>query len=185
MQNSGGTVFLTDRTGSIVDMASYGDHIHLELLDVTQGISLERISVERSGSSPDNWHSAASIEGFSTPGRENSQSVRRSGSSELLMVDPEVFSPDNDGYQDLLQITVSPGVPGWIVKIWITDLTGKQMRSIANNHLAGPTVDYTWDGELENGKMATSGIYVLHGWGYHPVTGERWNRKKAFGLIFR
>jgi len=185
MQNSGGTVFLTDRTGSIVDMASYGDHIHLELLDVTQGISLERISVERSGSSPDNWHSAASIEGFSTPGRENSQSVRRSGSSELLMVDPEVFSPDNDGYQDLLQITVSPGVPGWIVKIWVTDLTGKQMRSVANNHLAGPAVDYTWDGELENGKMATSGIYVLHGWGYHPVTGERWNRKKAFGLIFR
>lgn len=185
MQNSGGTVFLTDRTGSIVDMASYGDHIHMELLDVTQGISLERISVERSGSSPDNWHSAASIEGFSTPGRENSQSVMSSGSSELLMVDPEVFSPDNDGYQDLLQITVSPGVPGWIVKIWITDLTGKQMRSIANNHLAGPAVDYTWDGELENGKMATSGIYVLHGWGYHPVTGERWNRKKAFGLIFR
>jgi hypothetical protein len=185
MQNSGGTVYLTDRAGSIVDRVSYGDHMHIELLDDTRGISLERISMKRSGSNPDNWHSAASIDGFATPGRENSQSLKETGFSELLRVNPEVFSPDNDGYQDVLKITVSPGGQGWIINLWITDLTGKRIRNIANNHLAGTAVDYTWDGELENGKMASVGIYVLHGWGYHSVTGERWSRKEAFGLIYR
>ena len=104
LKNSSGVIYLTDRAGQVVDRAVYSDAMHLELLDDPMGISLERVSVERSGIDPDNWHSAASISGYATPGSKNSQSADLLESGKLLRVDPEVFSPDNDGYQDLLQI---------------------------------------------------------------------------------
>jgi hypothetical protein len=185
LNNSGGSVFLTDRTGSVVDVVYYGNEMHMELLVNTQGISLERISIERSGSNPDNWHSAASIEGYSTPGRKNSQSLKESEFNDLLSVEPTVFSPDNDGYQDLLVISISPGAQGWVASLWITDLMGRQVKSLANNHLTGPSVTYTWNGNMENGHMADEGIYVIHVRGYHADSEEVWNKKKAIGLVYR
>ncbi|MCK5135607.1 MAG: lamin tail domain-containing protein [Bacteroidales bacterium] len=183
--NSGGTIYLTNRSGEIMDMANYGDHLHMDLLDDMKGISLERISPDRPGTDPGNWHSAASIEGYATPGRKNSQSVNGPGSAELLKVDPAVFSPDNDGYQDLLVISVSSKVQGCVMRMWITDLAGNRVRSLANNHLTGPSVRYVWDGERDDGQMASEGIYVVLVWMYNPVSGERWSRKAAAGIIYR
>ncbi len=184
LPNSGGTVYLTDRAGSVVDQANYGDQMHMELINVTQGISLERISSKRSGTDLENWHSAASIEGYSTPGRENSQAVKDSWVNELIKVEPKVFSPDNNGFQDLLEIRISPGNQGWIINVWIIDLDGRTIWTMANNHLAGTSVTYTWDGIGGNGQMADEGIYVLFAKGYHPITGESWMKKEAFGLIY-
>jgi hypothetical protein len=91
----------------------------------------------------------------------------------------------NDGFQDLLKISISPGTQGWVIRMWITDLNGNMIRNLANNHLSGPSVSYTWDGVQESGRITSGGIYVLHVLVHHPVTGERWSRKKAFGLIYR
>jgi len=100
-------------------------------------------------------------------------------------VEPEVFSPDNDGYQDLLQITLTPGGYDWVVGLWISDLQGNRIRILANMHLAAPTVSYTWDGEGEDGSIQAMGFYVIHARGYHPSTGEQWIRRKAVGLVYR
>lgn len=184
LPDSGGTVYLTDRAGSVVDKADYGDQMHMELIDVTKGISLERISYKRSGTDLENWHSAASIEGYSTPGRENSQAIKDSWVNELIEVEPKVFSPDNNGFQDQLKIGISPGNQGWIVNMWIIDLDGRTIWTLANNHLAGTSVTYTWDGMMGDGQMAHEGIYVLFVKGYHPITGESWMEREAFGLIY-
>jgi len=157
----------------------------MELLDDPRGISLERISEKRSGLDPDNWHSAASIAGYATPGRENSQSLALSDSDLLLDVSTEVFSPDNDGYNDLLEIFISTHGNDWVIGLMITDLQGNRIRVLANMHLAGPAVTYTWDGEGENGEMQAMGFYVIHARGYHPATGEQWIRRKAIGLVYR
>jgi len=185
MNHSSGTIYLTDRAGQVVDMARYSRDMHMELLEDPRGVSLERISAERSGSDPDNWHSAASIEGYATPGRENSQSSAGGSPEGLLSVEPEVFSPDNDGYQDLLQITLSPEGYGWVVRLWISDLHGNKIRMLANNHLAAPSAVYTWNGEGEDGSMQAMGFYVIFARGYRPSTGEQWIRRKAFGLVYR
>jgi hypothetical protein len=185
LKNSSGTIYLTDRAGQVVDMAVYKDEMHMELLDDPRGISLERISVKRPGSDPENWHSAASISGYATPGLENSQSFGVSESDLLLDVLPEVFSPDNDGYNDLLKIIVNTGGNDWVIGLLITDLQGNRIRVLANNHLAGPTVCYTWDGEGENGSMQPMGFYVIHARGYRPATGEQWIRRKGVGLVYR
>jgi Lamin Tail Domain len=185
LYNSSGSIYLTDRAAQVVDMAVYREEMHMELLDDPRGISLERIACDRSGTDPDNWHSAASIEGYATPGRKNSQAAGEHESKDLLTVMPEVFSPDGDGYQDLLEILISPGGQDWVVGVWITDLHGNQIRVLANNHIAGPSVSYTWDGEGENGSIQSMGFYVVHVRAYHPETGEQWVRRKALGLVYR
>jgi hypothetical protein len=78
LPNKKGIVTLTDRSGSVVDRVEYDDEMHLDLLGISQGISLERISPERSGSNPDSWHSASSLSGYATPGRKNSQTLEPS-----------------------------------------------------------------------------------------------------------
>jgi hypothetical protein len=185
MKRSSGTIYLTDRAGNMIDMATYNEQMHMELLDDPRGISLERISPERSGIDPDNWHSAASVEGYSTPGRENSQSVLCGDQEDMVKVQPEVFSPDNDGYNDLLNIMITTGSQDWVIGLLITDLLGNRVRILANNDLAGPSVTYTWDGRGEDGTMLPVDFYVVHIRGYHPDTGEHWVRRRAVGLVYR
>jgi hypothetical protein len=183
--NGGGTLYLTDRAGNVVDRMDYGDSMHAQILTDTRGISLERISAKRSGSDPDNWHSAAAIEGYSTPGRVNSQAINETEAEQLFQVFPQVFSPDNDGFEDVLEIEIATGEPGWILTLWITDLQGRLLKTLANNHLLGAQALYTWDGACESGGMLAPGFCVIHASAYHPGTGGRWIRKRAVGLVYR
>lgn len=185
MKSSGGSLYLTDRAGNVVEMVHYNADMHMDLITDQHGISLERVSATRPGSDPGNWHSAASIAGYATPGKINSQSAVDQESDGVLVVGPKVFSPDNDSYEDLLQITISPGGQDWLVGLWITDLKGNRIRVLANNHLCGPSVIYSWDGESDSGAMQPVGIYVIHAQGYHSGSGERWIRKRAVGLVYR
>ncbi len=184
MKNGGGTIYLTDRAGAVIDMTGYSDEMHMEGLN-SRGVSLERISSERPGNDPGNWHSAASIEGYATPGKVNSQSEDAILSDELLTVEPKVFSPDMDGYQDLLKINLFTRSSGWVIRLWITDLTGLRVRTLANNHIGGPFLTYTWDGEDDHGGLVAGGIYVIHLAGYLPVTGEKQIRRVPVGVIYR
>ncbi len=185
LTNGGGTIFLADRSGNVIEMVQYRDEMHMPVMDGTRGVSLERISHERPGTDPGNWHSAASAEGYATPGRKNSQSLGESAGGEGLRVDPPVFSPDHDDYEDFLQI--SPGLEGtgWVIRLWVTDLRGNLVRQLANNHVAGPSSVYTWDGRGDDGRMTVEGICVVHLSGYHPATGKRFRDKAAAGIIYR
>jgi hypothetical protein len=185
LKNAGGTVYLCDRSGARVDLAVYRETMHMDILSDTQGISLERLSTDRSGSDPENWHSAASIAGYATPGEANSQALEVHADSDLLRVDPEVFSPDNDGFRDVLTITTQTRSPGWLISIWITDLSGVLVRQLANNHISTALLPYTWDGEQEDGSMVGAGIYVVHLWVYHPDSGESLKKRAAIGVIYR
>lgn len=186
LPDGGGKVWLTDRSGNTIDVVSYNDEMHMELISDTRGISLERIDPARVGSDAHNWHSAASIEGYASPGRPNSQTLPVSDRESGLVAEPGVFSPDNDGYEDLLRI--SPGVEesGTVIRLWITTPDGRPVRSLANNHVAGLSSQYTWDGRDEGGGMAAEGFYIVHLRTYHPlISGSSYNQKLAVGLIYR
>jgi hypothetical protein len=73
---------------------------------------------------------------------------------------------------------------GSIVRLWITDPRGRVICILANNHVAGPSAGYCWDGEGEGGGMAPEGIYIVHLRGYHPASGRRWEAKAAAALIY-
>ena len=71
MPNEGGMLFL--RRDTSIDVMNYEDELHSSLLASTEGVSLERLSPEMSGSILGNWYSAASTSDFATPGYQNSQ----------------------------------------------------------------------------------------------------------------
>ncbi|MFN6038622.1 MAG: lamin tail domain-containing protein, partial [Bacteroidota bacterium] len=97
-------VVLTDLSNQVIDRVYYNSNFHFDLLNETKGVSLERIDFNRSSSDITNWNSAASSVGFATPAFRNSQFATGQESGELN-ISPQAFSPDNDGFQDVLNIT--------------------------------------------------------------------------------
>ena len=106
-------------------------------------------------------------------------------SEKILQVRPKVFSPDNDGFEDFLEVIVSPGGHGWAIHLVVTDMEGRRIKVMANNDLSGPVSTYRWNGESEAGRMVPEGIYILHAWGYHDPSGKVWREKISLGVIYR
>jgi hypothetical protein len=157
--NDSGTVYLIYNS-EIIDKVSYLDAWHFDLLDDTDGVSLERIDPNGNSNSEFNWHSASEDVGFATPGRINSQYRPAVSNGEVTFSD-DIFSPDNDGYQDILQITYNLTNPGMLGKAQIYDDRGRLIRSIFTNELLGTSGTFTWDGITDQQVKASIGVYVL------------------------
>ncbi|MDP4292181.1 MAG: lamin tail domain-containing protein, partial [Bacteroidota bacterium] len=135
LPNLGGTITLSDSTGTILDQVEYTPAMHFQLLRSTSGVSLERVDPDGASDSKDNWQSAAEISGFSTPGRINSQHSSQTPGDVSFTLEPEQFTPDNDGKDDNLLIKYKPEKPGSIMTILIYDIKGKLIRQLASNVL--------------------------------------------------
>src|SRR4030043_732398 len=157
-----GTIIILDKWLQILDEFKYNNEMHFSLLTSTEGVSLERISYERPASDQGNWHSAAKNAGFCTPGYENSQMVITSNPELTIGVEPEIFTPDNDGEKDITNICYSFSQPGNVISIWIFDPMGRMVRQLAINILSGTSGCITWDGTDDNGVRARMGIYLVY-----------------------
>jgi hypothetical protein len=157
-----GTILILDKWLQVLDEFSYDNDMHFSLLTSTEGVSLERISYERSSSNRDNWHSAAKDAGFCTPGYENSQFVITSDRELTIGIEPEIFTPDNDGREDVINICYSFDKPGNVISIWIFDPMGRMIRQLALNLLSGTSGCILWDGTDDNGRRANMGIYLVY-----------------------
>ncbi|MCS7078078.1 MAG: gliding motility-associated C-terminal domain-containing protein, partial [Bacteroidia bacterium] len=105
-------------------------------------------------------HSAASTAGFGTPGYENSQRVLVN-ENEGISLSPKVFSPDNDGRDDLLAIHYNFNQPTTL-RIYIFDAQGRLVRRLKENELVGTEPSFfVWDGTDENGEKCRMGIYIV------------------------
>ena len=100
--NDSGTVYIQVNNVTI-DKVSYSDDWHFKLLDNNDGKSLERRDPKGESNSGSNWHTASETVGFATPGLLNSQYNISDVTGEFEYVS-DVISPDNDGYEDVLQI---------------------------------------------------------------------------------
>ena len=157
--NDSGTVYLIYNS-EIIDKVSYFDAWHFDLLDNTDGVSLERIDPNGDSDSEFNWHSAAEDIGFATPGKINSQYRPAISNGEVTFND-DIFSPDNDGYQDILQITFNLTSPGLLGKAQIYDDRGRLVRTIFSNELLGTSGTFSWDGTTDQQVKASIGVYAL------------------------
>ncbi len=147
--------------GLILDMARYSDEMQFPLLTTTDGISLERINPDVPSSDKSNWHSAATSSGYATPGYQNSQFMNHFSGPDLVNIQPLVFSPDNDGKDDVLSLTLSVAESGYYGNIRVYDQEGRLVKMIVSNHLFTPDEVLTWDGTDENRKRAGMGIYLV------------------------
>jgi hypothetical protein len=157
----------------------------MALVSESQGVSLERISFDEDGNSSTNWHSAASAYHFATPGKENSQFLEAQSNAALIQISPKVFSPDNDGYEDVLEVSLHPERTGYVLQLDVLHPSGRRIRNLANNALLGTTNTYVWDGMDDSGSMVDEGIYILYVMVFHPERGESKSMRKAVALIYR
>ncbi|MBL0047273.1 MAG: lamin tail domain-containing protein [Bacteroidetes bacterium] len=159
---SDGTVVLSTPQQKIIDDLHYYDSWQFPLLVSTKGVSLERINFDRSTQDGLNWHSASQNVGFATPSYKNSQYTENASSAnDQVSIEPEVFSPDNDGYQDVVNISYKTDIPGYAGSISIFDDKGRLIRSLVKNELWGNAGTYSWDGITNDRDKARIGIYVI------------------------
>ena len=156
-----GSVLVLDKYLNVLDEFAYHRDMHHPMLASREGVSLERMSFTSGSDNYSNWHSASSTEGYGTPGRSNSQHIDADPDSEGFEVEPEIFSPDMDGVNDVLLIKYRFQSPGLRAIILILDPRGRLIRDIAGNQLLGTKGFFTWDGTDTNGRMARTGIYLV------------------------
>ena len=184
MPDDTGNVVLLNHIGDITDEVVYSERWQFPLLATSEGVSLERISDQGSGTESGNWHSAASTAGFGTPGYKNSQFVPGSDALSAIMLESPVFSPDNDGFQDVLVINFHFNTPGVVCRMQVIDLNGRTVRVIAANAVCGITGSFTWDGLDEQGKRLPVGQYVILTDAF-TVTGDRHRYKQSVAIAAR
>lgn len=159
--NSEGTVILINNIDEVCDRFDYTEKMHFPLLKDKKGITLERIDFNRPTNDVTNWHSAAESAGFATPGFENSQFQAGEGTDEMSL-EPEIFSPDNDGYNDVLNIHYDFGEPGFVGSIFIYDNEGRIFRKLIQNELLASKGTISWDGIGDHYEKARIGIYIVY-----------------------
>lgn len=159
--NGEGVVVLLAAGGDTLERFAYDDDLHFELLNDLEGVSLERVDPARPAEDRTNWHSAAELAGWATPGFLNSQYSEAPRPTADLTIEPAIFSPDNDGFQDLLTVSYRFEQPGFTGTLTVFDLAGRPVRELLNNALLGVEGAVSWDGIRDDGSKARIGPYVL------------------------
>ncbi|MES2130847.1 MAG: lamin tail domain-containing protein [Bacteroidota bacterium] len=154
-------VTLSDKAGLIIDNFIYNSKMHFPLLISTKGVSLERIDFNRPTNDKTNWNSASERVGFGTPAYLNSQYMQADGGNGVNISNP-LFSPDNDGYNDVLNITYKLDEPGKAANVYIYDSKGRQVRYLIRNEQLMQDGTFSWNGINDDNEKAAIGIYVVY-----------------------
>lgn len=174
-------VVLLDENLNVIDELHYTDKMHHPLLADEEGIALERVSFTEPTNDFLNWHSAASVAGYGTPGYKNSQGEPFNSSNPEVTFSPESFSPDFDGYNDEYLITYKTTKPGCLANISVFEAAGRFVMKLANNEILGSEGKFTWNGEDQTGQRLNLGIYVVLV-EIFSLTGETWQFKDGVVL---
>jgi hypothetical protein len=156
-----GDVVLVDVNGTIVDEVRYKDDWHFALIDNKDGVALERIDPAGKSGDKNNWHSAASTVGFGTPTYKNSQYKLIESVNAVIEVLPKIFSPDNDGTDDIATVSYKVEGSGYVANVTIFDGGGRIVKYLVRNALLGLSGKWNWDGLGERDQKLAIGTYIV------------------------
>lgn len=162
LNNSDGTIALSFNQEVELDKFYYSADLHHQSLVDVCGVSLERVSFETPTDQSGNWQSAASVVGYCTPGAINSKRLSEfQSSNQQLSVKPEVFTPNNDGEKDLLEIHYHLPDGEYTLNLSVFDPSGRLVQHLSRNDLIPSSGVLFWDGMDAEHKPVGTGIYVL------------------------
>jgi hypothetical protein len=162
MPDDMGKVVLLNTTGESLDELDYDHHWHSPLLTSESGVSLERIRADLPTSLATNWTSAAASAGYGTPGYKNSESSSDSGNVHFISLEPKIFSPDMDGYQDFCFINYHLPEAGFMGSISIYNTYGSMVRKLVNNMIWATNGTFRWDGLDDQQNLLPMGHYIVY-----------------------
>lgn len=157
--DSSSVLFLNPQN-QILDKVSYSDKWQFELVEDTKGKSLEKINPTIMVNDSLNWHTAAETAGFATPGRINSQYYNSESNGSFTITNNRI-SPDNDGFEDLIEINYNLSEPSMLGSLTIYDLNGNVVRKLLKNDLLSTSGNIYWDGITDENSKAQIGTYIV------------------------
>ena len=158
--NDMSTVYLVYNS-VVMDKVAYTEKWHFSLLQSKKGVSLERFSADQPSNTASNWHSASETMGFATPGRKNSQAMNPNQEEGTLTLSSKSFSPDGDGFEDVLVLTYEVSSPDLLGDLIIYDDKGRLIKVLFKKELLGGKGSVKWEGTKEDGTKASIGPYII------------------------
>lgn len=150
----------------VLDEVCYDTKWHHVLIRNPKGVALERINSAMPSQSASSWHSASSDVRYGTPGYKNSQyrPMQKApiDDEKWFSSDPEAFTPDNDGRDDVCFIRYKTEAAGFVANVIIFNAIGEKVIQLAANQILGSEGYLIWDGKTDRGMNVNSGIYVLY-----------------------
>jgi hypothetical protein len=160
--DAAGCVVLLNENEEVIDEFLYDEGLHSGFIDNPEGISLERVNPAARTAERANWQSAAQDAGFATPTYRNSQfNDRADDRGQAFSLRHATFSPDGDGYQDVLYIDYNLPAAGYEASLTVYDVQGRVVRSLGRNVWLGLSGALAWDGTRDNGQRALSGLFIV------------------------
>jgi len=173
-----------------VDSLNYVDNWHNALFSSSKrdGVALERIRSGSPTNDPANWTSASPLltGAPGTPTLPNSQRLAPlpDTGDDLIFLPVERVSPDDDGYEDFLEIQYKLPVEGYGATMTIFDSGGVPVKRLIRQELIGTEGALRWDGDFDDGTRARPGIYILFLEIYSP-SGAVKNIKRSVSVVRR
>lgn len=188
---SGNVTLYWSRDGQTVtlDSFNYTGEYHNRLFSKSQqrGVALERVRADAPTNLATNWASAAALDGGAagTPTQPNSQGLPDATIPEAaswIKIPNARFSPDQDGFEDFLEIYYETPAPGYAAAITIYDAGGAVVKRLARQELIGVSGIIRWDGDTDGGVRVRTGIYVAYA-EFFNAEGEVRRFKKTFAAV--
>ncbi|NTU54488.1 MAG: hypothetical protein HGA97_12510 [Chlorobiaceae bacterium] len=159
LNNDGDCVRLLDRNGAVVDSANYTPHWHNPANKATKRISIEKFNPLQLSDSSLSWSSSTDRTFGGTPGKVNSVYVPPTRSEEVFNLSPNPFSPDGDGRNDYLSVSISLPAGSYQIAASVYDTTGKAVRRLAAGLPSGAVTRLVWNGHDDSGRPVPAGVY--------------------------
>ena len=157
-----GRAVILNKDNARVDQLNYNSGMHFALLKDVNGVSLERSSFNKPTNEKGNFRSAAASVGYATPAYQNSQFLETITNQEEISLASETFSPDNDGFEDVLRILYNFSQPDRVANVNIYNDQGKLIKKLIRNETTAAKGEWIWDGLDENNAKVKTGIYIIY-----------------------
>lgn len=180
--NETGGVVIYSQQGAI-DSLFYTAEMQSPFMVSNRGVSLERQYFSSPTSAPGNFRSAAVAVGGATPGYQNSQYMHEPLEDRVFLTS-NTFSPDNDGFEDRLEINYHLPESGFMANIDIYTEQGRLVKRLVRNQSVGTRGTVYWDGLSDVNMQLPIGIYIAVVEVYNAY-GVRKVYRKSFVLATR
>jgi len=178
LPNQSGSIALLEKN-MVIDRLDYHAGMHDPLVKDPKGVSLERKKFDEPTNSPTNFTSAAAVVGYATPGYKNSQHLSPDEEREVFWLTSKTFSPDQDGFEDELQINYHFNESGNVANIYVYNDRGTMVRQLYKNHSLAVDGLLSWDGLSDMQQRLPLGIYVIYIETYNATDGVKKYRKSC------
>ena len=92
---------------------------------------------------------------------QDTQNNQENTSNETLVIEPQIISPDGDGFQDFLQINYRFTSNDITMNLFIINERGLKVKELVLAERVGYEGFFLWDGSTDNGSLPNEGVYLV------------------------